>query len=80
MGSVGIGALIATVAFPVLLVWGWVTGELGPKRSSAFLIVGVAAYFGLPYLPNGRDFVMTAMALIDIALVFAVFKGDVRVT
>jgi len=80
MGAVGIGALIATLAFPILLVWGWVTGQLGPKAITAFMVLGVAAYLGLPRVPHGSDFVMSAMALIDVALVFAVFKGDVRIT
>jgi hypothetical protein len=79
MGSIGIAAWIATLAFPVLVVWGWLSGELGPRGIVIFLVLGVASRIALPLLPYGATLAPSALALIDIALVFAVFKGDVRI-
>jgi hypothetical protein len=80
MGSAGIAAWIAKIAFLALLVWGATAGELRPKAITVFLLLGIGAWIGLPYLPGGSDFVTSALALIEIALVFAVFKGDIRLT
>jgi hypothetical protein len=78
VGSVGIAAWIAKLAFVGLLIIGWTSGELRRKGTAVFVALGVAAWIGLPYLPRGGDFVTSAMALIDVALVFVVYKGDVR--
>ena len=80
MGSAGIAAWIARLAFVGLLLVGWTRGELRAKSAAVFLALGVAAWIGLPYLPRGADFVTPALAVIDIALVFVVYKGDVRIT
>jgi hypothetical protein len=45
-----------------------------------FVALGVFVWFGLPYLPRGADFVTPALAVIDVALVFVVYKGDLRIT
>ena len=45
-----------------------------------FLVLGAVAWIGLPYLPRGGAYVTSAMALIDVALVFVVYKGDVRIS
>ena len=79
MGFIGVAAWIATLAFPILVAWGWLSGGLGPKTTAVFVLLGVAVWIGLPRLPNGANFVTSALAIIDIALVFAVFKGDVRI-
>jgi hypothetical protein len=79
MGSVGVAAWIARLAFPALLVGGWLSGELGPKTTMIFALLGVAVWFGLPQLPGGENFVTSALAVIDIVLVLAVFRGDVRI-
>ena len=39
-----------------------------------------SAWIGLPYPPRGSEFVTSVMALIDGALVFVVYTGDVRIT
>ena len=80
MGSIGIAAWIAKLAYVGLLIIGWTSGELRLKGTAVLLALGVAAWIGLPYLARGSDFVTSAMALIDIALVFVVYKGDVRLT
>lgn len=79
MGSLGIAAWIAMFAFPTILVWGWFSGELAPKATAIFAILGAAVWFGLPQVPNGENFRTSALAVIDVALVLAVFKRDVRI-
>jgi len=46
---------------------------------TVFAVLAVLAWVGLPRVPNGANFVTVALALIDIALAFAIFKGDVRI-
>jgi len=60
-------------------IW-WVSNELDYKRVVAFLLVWTAALYGLPYLPYGGAMFSPAVAVLDIALVFLIFKGDVRLT
>ena len=80
MGSPGAAAIIARGAFAVLLVVGVARGDLGSRSAAAFLALGLAALFGLPLLSWGAALVTPALAALDIALVLAVFKGDVRLT
>ncbi len=80
MGSAGIAALIATIAFPILLVAGWISGELGPKAIAVFLVLAILARVGLPaLLPYGGGLASPMLAVLDVALVLMVFKGDVRI-
>ena len=79
MGSVGIAAWIAMLAFPTILVWGWFSGELGPKATAIVAVIVAAVWFGLPQVPNGEHFRTSGLAIVDIALVLAVFKRDVRI-
>jgi len=81
MGSTAIAAGIAYVAFPVLLFYGWAIGELSPSRVGVFVLLWFAGLFGLPlvpYEPIGAMF-PSFVAVLDIALVFAIFKGDVEI-
>jgi hypothetical protein len=81
MGSTGLGSLVAVLAFPILLLVGWMRGELGPRGTMLFVILGLSVWVALPrFVPNGHSFITPALALIDIALVLAVFKGDVRIS
>lgn len=80
MGSVSVAAWIAQLAFIVVLLVGWMREELGPKSASVFIALGLLAWFGVPrVVPNGHLFVTPALALLDIALVLIVFKGDLRI-
>jgi hypothetical protein len=79
MGSVGLAAWIARLAFPILLARGWLSGELGPKATAVFVALGLLAWIGLPLLPNGVNFVTSALAVLDIGLVLLVFKRDIRI-
>jgi hypothetical protein len=77
MGSAALGALIAHAAFWVLLVRGWLGGELGTTAASVFLALWLALAVAsqLPYLPFA-----SVVALLDVVLVLIVFKGDVKLT
>jgi hypothetical protein len=79
MGSVGIAAWIAKLLFLGLMIAGIVTGQLRARAIVVFLVLGAFAWVGLPHLPRGADFVTSALAVVDIALVFVVYKGDVRI-
>jgi hypothetical protein len=78
--AAGIGALIAHVAFWVLLVYGWFWEELGPKGIAAFVILWLAGYFALQLIPQGPDMFFSWVAVLDVALVFIIFKGDIRLS
>jgi hypothetical protein len=70
--------LIPKLAFVGLLIAAVVSREAGRTGVAVFLALGAAAWFGLPYLPRGSDFVTPALAIIDVVLVLIVFRGDVR--
>jgi hypothetical protein len=81
MGSQGIAAWIAQIAFGLLLVFGIATGELRRAVAALFVVLWVVGYAGLPRLSTfGGLFVTPYVALLDIVLVFLVFKQDVRLT
>lgn len=46
----------------------------------AFLVLWFAGFYGLPYLPYGAAMFSSFVALLDIALVLLIFRGDVRLT
>jgi uncharacterized membrane protein len=79
IGSASIGGWIAHLAFWVLLALGWFFGELQMKSRLVFLGLWLAGYFGLAFLPYGAALFSSFVAALDIALVFTVFKGDVRI-
>ncbi len=76
IGSAGIAAAIAHVAFWLLLARAWV--EHGTQTAAIFLALWLAAYIGLPLI-EASLFFLSYVAVLDIALVFVVFKGDVQV-
>ncbi len=76
--SAGIAALIAHAAFWVLLVYGRFFDELGVRGIVIFVLLWVAGWFGLPLLTYGAAMFPSWVAVLDIALVFIIFKGDVR--
>ena len=80
--SAAIGAWIAHIAFWGLLLYGWALGELNPKRIAVFLLLWLTVRVGLPYVPYepARAMFSSVVAMLDIALVFMIFKGDVRLT
>ena len=82
VGSPVVAGLIAQLLFWLLLALGWRTGELGPRGALLFLVLWLAGLFGLPRIPYEPAHTMftTLVAVLDIALVFVVFQGDVRLT
>ena len=79
MGSIEIAGWIAVAGFWVLLVYGWAFDELHAPGITVFLLLWSFARFGLPYFGVGGFFI-TCVALLDIALVFIIFKADVPLT
>jgi membrane-associated PAP2 superfamily phosphatase len=80
MGSITVAAFAARALFVGLLAYAYVRGELKRKTLAVFILLGLGVYVGLSRIPNGARFVTSALAVIDIALVFAIFRGDVRIT
>ena len=81
MGSVSLAAWIADVTFWVLLLYGLARHELGPRGSAVFLFLWISGLYGLPYIiPTGAALFSSFVALLDVALVFLIFKGDLRLT
>lgn len=78
--SAGIAALIAHGAFWVLLVYGWFWDEVGPRSATILLVLWLVGYFGLPFIRYGDAMFSSFVAMLDVALVFMIFKGDVRLT
>jgi len=56
-----------------------IIGSVGleARAIAIFVVLAAIALFGLPHLQ--ANLVTSALAVIDIALVFIVFKGDVRI-
>jgi hypothetical protein len=79
IGSAAVGAFIAHVAFWILFVGGIAFGALRVRGALVFAALWVAGLYGLPYL-FAIDLFVPYVAILDIALVLAIFKGDVRLT
>ena len=69
-------APVASLGFWVLLVAGWMLGELQVRGTVVFVLLwfaGLAAtsalHYGILFTPY--------VAILDIALVLAIFKGDI---
>jgi hypothetical protein len=80
MGTPAIAAWIAHIAFWVLLIAGVALGELGKRPTTTFLILWLVGLWGLPYIPYGAALFSSFVAVLDVALVLLVFKGDIRIT
>ena len=70
-------APVALWGFWILLVAGWMLGELHLKGTVIFLLLWLAGFAGSGVVLHGTLFTPYVAAL-DIALVFVIFKGDVR--
>lgn len=78
--SAGIAAVIAHAGFWLLLVYGWFWDEVGSRGIAVFLLLWMSGMFGLRWVPYGDGMFSSYVAVLDIALVFLIFKGDVRLT
>jgi hypothetical protein len=79
MGSAAFGGLIAHAAFWILLLRAYFADEIGIRGCVIALALWCIGYFALPHVPYAPPFA-TYIAIIDIALVLLIFKGDVRLT
>lgn len=79
MGSITIAGWIAVAGFWVLLVYGWFWDELSPTSIGVFIGLWLVARYGLAYF-GAAGFFITCVAILDIVLVFIIFKGDVPIT
>lgn len=76
VGSAGIAAAIAHLAFWLLLLRLWI--ESGARPVVVFAALWLAGYLALP-LVGASLFFVPYVAVLDIALVLMVFKGDVQI-
>ena len=61
-------------------MFGMVSRELSRAGLLGFIVLWLAGYFGLPALSSlGGLFVTSYVAILDIALVFIILKGDLRI-
>jgi hypothetical protein len=71
--------LIAHIGFWFLLAYGWMWEEIHLASATLFLSLWIVGWLGLPYfLFNGAALFSSYVAVLDIALVFIIFKGDVK--
>lgn len=81
IGSAAVGAWIAQLAFWVLIVQAIGSGALSKKAAAGFMACWLGGYIGLPRISWWTGPLVTSwVAVLDIVLVFIVFKGDVRIT
>lgn len=80
MGAPAIAAWLSHAAFWGLLSWGVALGELSRTQGVVFLLLWVAGRVGLSYVPYGPALFSSYLAILDIALVILVFKGDVKLS
>jgi hypothetical protein len=81
VGSPLVGAWIAQIAFWLLIAFGINAGALNKKQVAGLVALWLVGYLGLPRLAWWTwPFVTSWVAVLDIVLVFIVFKGDVRIT
>ena len=69
-------AFVAVWGFWALLALGWFLGELTLKSIIVFVALWLAGLFAAALVLNGTLF-LPFVAVLDLALVLAVFKGDV---
>jgi hypothetical protein len=82
MESPAVAAWIAHLVFWGLLVYGRVSGALTATRIAVVIVLWIAAFVGFPFIAYApaRATSSSFVAVLDIALVLMIFKGDVRRT
>ena len=80
MGSPALASFIAHLVFWGIVVWGLVARELTLRSAALFVALWFLSPVGLAYLPFGTPLFPSVVAVLDIILVFIVFKADVRLT
>jgi len=69
-------ATVALWGFWILLAAGWMLDELTLKAAAIFVLIWIAGLIASSFVLSGTLF-LPFVAFLDIALVLAVFKGDV---
>jgi hypothetical protein len=78
-GSLAIGAVVAQMAFWVLLALGVVNGALAKLGAAIFVVLWVASCVGLSRVAWWTGPLVTSyVAMLDIVLVVIVIKRDVK--
>ena len=80
MGTPVIAGWIAHVAFWTLLIVGAWSEDLEPRTIGVFLVLWLFGMFGLPQVSFGAGLSTPFVAMLDVALVFMVFKSDMQLT
>jgi hypothetical protein len=80
MGSVGVAAWISQIVFLVLIVWGYMTESLSLRGLIVFAVLWLVPRLALSFMPSAAPFFSPYVAVLDIVLVFLLFRGDVRLT
>ena len=80
IGSSLVGAWVAQFAFWVLIALGIAYGVLGKRAAAIFVALWLAGFVWVPRIAWWATPMVTSyVAVLDIVLVFMVFKGDVRI-
>lgn len=77
MNSAGVAGWIAQLVFWIVLAASAAMGELGVRSAGVFISLWAAGLVALSYFQFPELF-SPLVAVLDIVLVFVVFKGDVR--
>ena len=77
LGSPAVAGWIAQVVFLALILVGW--GELGMRRVALFAALWFAGFAARSYVPFGAAWFIPYVAVLDIVLVFSIFRGDIRI-
>jgi hypothetical protein len=80
MGSSAVAAWIGHIVFWLLVVWGWATESLSTRAAMIVALLWIVPFLSLDFVPAAAPFFSSYVAVIDIILVFVLFKGDVRLT
>jgi len=81
LGAPVVAAYIAQIVFWALLVIGIFSNSVRTRGVAVFLALWFIGCAGLPRFDAIGTFLVTPwLAILDIALVLTVFKGDLRIT
>ncbi len=80
MGSSAVAAWTAHIVFWILVVWAWATESLSVRAAVIVSLLWIVPFVCLDFVPMAAPFFSPYVAVLDIILVFVLFRGDVRLT
>ena len=80
MGSPAVAGLVGHLVFWILVLSGWATETLSPRATVVLALLWIVPFFCRGFVPSAAPFFSPYVAVLDIVLVFVLFKGDVRLT